>query len=55
MQNAEVVLGVLRETRRRSLESHVHRKVPAWFGGEPRGKGPVSKGTSPCGLPSGAP
>jgi len=36
MQSAEVVLGVLR-----SLESHVHRKMPAWFGGEPHGKGPV--------------
>ena len=28
-------------TRLRSLESHVHRKMPAWFGGELRGKGPA--------------
>jgi len=37
--------------RRRSLESHVHRKMPAWFGGELRGKGPGLPGTSPRGLP----
>ena len=46
MPNAETVREVLRvaattSTRRRSLESHVHRKMPAWFGGEPRGKGPA--------------
>jgi hypothetical protein len=47
MQNAETVLGVLRERgnpprqRRRSLESLVPRKGPAGFGGGPRGKGPA--------------
>jgi hypothetical protein len=53
MQSAETVLGVLRlsRTRRKSLESYVRRKAPAWFGGGPHGKGsPVKEDTSPCGL-----
>ena len=39
--------------RRRSLESYVHRKMPAWFGGGLRGKGPRSA-TSPRSLSGGA-
>jgi len=34
--------GILPPPRHRSLESHVHRKVPAWFGGGPYGEGPAS-------------
>ena len=41
MQNAATVLDVLHDWRR-SLESYVHRKVPAWFGGGEHGKGPVA-------------
>src|SRR3954471_23895906 len=53
MQNAEAVLAVLRErgrkretssrSRHKSLESPVHRKVPAGFGGRLRGKGPQQR------------
>jgi hypothetical protein len=53
MQNAETVLAVLRErgrkretssrSRHKSLESPVHRKVPAGFGGRLRGKGPQQR------------
>jgi len=28
----------------RSLESYVHRKMPAWFGGGVHGKGPSRRG-----------
>ena len=38
MQNAEAVLAVLK-----SLESPVHPKVPAGFGGRLRGKGPQQR------------
>ena len=47
MQNAGAVLAALCErgrktfrSRHKSLESPVHRKVPAGFGGRLRGKGP---------------
>jgi transposase len=46
MQDAGTVLGILlpSRTRHKSLESPVHRKVPAGFGGRLRGKGPQPQG-----------
>src|SRR3954463_3224744 len=51
MQNAGAVLAALCErgrktlsrSRHKSLESPVHRKVPAGFGGRLRGKGPQQR------------
>src|SRR3954454_24546702 len=51
MQNAGAVLAALCErgrktlsrSRHKSLESPVHRKVPAGFGGRRRGKGPQQR------------
>jgi hypothetical protein len=54
MQNAETVLGVLRErpSRHRSLESPLRGNSHGGFGGRPRGKGPTPQAPRRAAHPS---